>query len=175
MTGVFYFHPVKRRLFISFLILVVVAIFMRQLGHNLISPASPRGIVDLELAKTPERFRQLQLFWSSGDVVSNIFLDFLFIGAYTWFFVNGCRLVKEKLKLQDWSDRILSVAVATAFFDVFENFLMLLVWNGRFGTVVLHVIFYCAIIKFILAGIVALYLLITLPVALLFKKRSLLS
>jgi hypothetical protein len=165
----------KRRLFISFLILVIMVITMRQQGKSLLTPVSLKGIINLELAKTPERFHQLQLFWNSSDVISNIFLDFLFIAAYTWFFVNGCRFVKQKLKLQDWSDRFLSLAIAAAFFDVCENFLMLLVWNGRFGTAVLQIIFYCAVIKFLLIGLVALYLLITLPVALLFKKRSLLS
>jgi len=46
----------KRNLLISFLFLVVMIIVTRWQGTGLITPQSPRGIIDLEFAKTPERF-----------------------------------------------------------------------------------------------------------------------
>jgi hypothetical protein len=163
----------KRTLLISFLILLAMIFIMRWQGLSLVTPVSPKGIINLEFAKTAERFNQLKLFLNPRDVSFNIYLDFLFIASYTWFLVSGCRFVKEKINLFQWNDRFISIAVAVAFFDVCENFLLLLILYGRFSPSALQVVFYCAAIKFILAGLVVLYLLITLPVALLYKKRSL--
>jgi len=171
MTEVFYFQYMKRALLISFLVMVLMILAMRWQGHSLVTPVSPRGIVDLEFARTQARLDQLRLFWNFGDILINIWLDFVFIAAYTWFFINGCRFVKHYLKLETWSDRFISIAIAAAFFDVCENFLMLLILNGSFSTSILPVVFYCALLKFILAGLVVLFLMLTLPVALLYKKR----
>jgi hypothetical protein len=165
----------KRTLLISFLVLLVMIFIMRWQGQSLITPVSPKGIVNLEFAKTTERFNQLRLFWNPGDISVTIYLDFLFIAAYTWLFVTGFMFVKHKINLAAWNDRFISISVAVAFFDVCENFLMLLIIYGRFSPSALQIVFYCAAIKFILAGLVLLYLLITVPVALLYRKRSLLS
>jgi len=148
---------------------------MRWQGQSLITPVSPRGIIDLEFARTAERLAQLQLFLPAGSVYLNILLDFFFIAAYTWFFIAGCKYVKQKIKLGMWSDRFMSLAVAAACFDVCENFLMLLTFKGKFSLAVLEIVFYCAAIKFILAALIVLYLLITLPIALLYKKRTIIS
>ncbi len=65
----------------------------------------------------------------------------------------------------NWSDRAISMAVAAAGFDVLENFLMLLTFSSRFQPSVMQVVFYCAVIKFILVGVVVLFLLIAFPLA----------
>lgn len=155
----------KRNLLISFLFFIVMIFVMRWQGSALVTPQSPRGIIDLEFAKTPERFLQLRLFWNMETVFQNIYLDFLFIVAYTWFLVTACKAVNN-----NWSNTFSGLALSAAAFDVLENFLMILVLNGRFSPSVLQIVFYCAAIKFILAGIVVLYLLISLPS--IFKRKS---
>jgi len=160
----------KRKLLISFLVLILMIFLMRWQGNSLNTPQSKHGIVDLEFAKTGERLSQLRLFWNHSDVVENIFLDFLFIAAYTWFFVTACNFVKEKNPWLYWGKNFSGIAIAAGLFDVCENFLMLLVWNGRFGPGVLQIVYYCAAIKFILAAIVILYLLISIPFALKSKR-----
>ena len=86
----------KLRLLASFLFTVAMILVMRWHGMKLKTPQSSRGIIDLEFAKTPERFHQLQLFWNREVVLSNIYLDFLFIGAYAWFFYISSKTVNNR-------------------------------------------------------------------------------
>jgi len=157
MQRFFYFHYMKRNLLISFLLLAIMIFVMRWQGSELITPQSSKGILDLELAKTAERFHQLQLFWNHETVLQNIYLDFLFIISYTWFLVTACKTVNNTK-----SNLFSGLAISAGAFDVLENFLMILVWNGRFEPSLLQVVYYAAAIKFLLAGIVAGYLLLSL-------------
>jgi hypothetical protein len=132
-------------------------VVMRWQGSVLVTPQSPHGIIDLEFAKTAERFLQLQLFWNQDAVVRIIYLDFLFIVAYVWFLVAACKAINNS-KATIFS----ALAISAGAFDVLENFLMILVLNGRFNPSVLQIVYYCAAIKFLLAGIVVGYLIISL-------------
>jgi len=123
----------------------------------LITPQSPKGIIDLEFAKTTERFYQLQLFWNHETVLQNIYLDFLFIAAYTWFLVSACKIANNTR-----SNFFTALSISAGAFDVLENFLMILVWNGRFDASILQIVYYVAAIKFLLAGIVVGYLILSL-------------
>jgi len=147
----------KRNLLIAFLFLVVMFIVMRWQGTALITPLSPKGIIDLEFAKTSERSRQLQLFWNHETVLQNIYLDFLFIVAYTWFLMTACKAVRNSK-----SAIFSGLAISAAAFDVLENFLMILVWNERFEPSVLQIVFYVAAIKFLLIVVVIGYLILSL-------------
>jgi len=160
----------KRPLFFSFLALAIMFMVMRQDGLSLLTPVSPRGILDLEFCKTPERLLQLRLFLDNSAVVRNIYLDFLFIGAYTWFLVTASIFTINRLQWKKWGHWAKGLALSAAFFDAGENFLMLLVWDGRFSPSLMHLVFYIALIKFVLAGLVVLYLLGSLPFLL--KRRT---
>ena len=145
-------------------------IVMRMQGSSLITSASPKGILDLEFAKTPQRLMHLRLFLDHSDVVQNLFLDFLFIAAYTWFLVTACNFIKQKNDWSGWSKHFSGIAIAAGLFDVLENFLILLVWNERFRPGLMQVVYYCAAIKFILAGLVIMYVLISIPFVL--KRKT---
>lgn len=167
MRRFFYFHCMKRKmhLLISFLFLVAMFLVMRWHGQKLLTPQSRRGIIDLELAKTSERFYHLQLFWSPDLVLENIYLDFLFIFAYGWFLFTACKLVNNK-----WSAAFSEIALSACAFDILENFLMILVVDHRFSPSILEIVFYGAAIKFIMIGIIIVYLLLSFPFA--FKKKT---
>ena len=130
---------------------------MRWQGSSLVTPQSPKGIIDFEFAKTFEKFRQLQFFWNHETVLQNIYLDFLFILAYTWFLVTACKAVKNSK-----SNLFSGLSFSAAAFDVLENFLMILVWNEKFSPSVLQIVFYVAAIKFLLIVIVIGYLILSL-------------
>lgn len=147
----------KRNLLLSFLLVVAMIFVMRWQGSALVTPQSPRGIIDLEFAKTADRLQQLQLFWNSETVLQNIYLDFLFLIGYTWFLVAACKAVDNSK-----STVFSGLAISAGAFDVLENFLMILVWNGRFHPSSLQIVYYAAAIKFILAAIVILYLIFSL-------------
>jgi hypothetical protein len=142
---------------ISLLFTIIMIVVMRWQGLELNSPRSSRGLIDLEFAKTSERLYQLQLFWNTEVVLKNIYIDFLFIMAYTWFLVTACKTVNNRQ-----SNIFSSLAISAGAFDVLENFLMIMVLNGRFNPSVLEIVYYCAAIKFLLAGIVLLYVILSL-------------
>lgn len=162
----------KRNLLISFVSVLVMIFVMRWQGSSLVTPLTQKGIIDLEFAKTPERFDQIRLFLDHQTVVTNIYIDFLFIAAYAAFLVIACRFVRSRTGWEKWSSIFSSFAFSAAFFDVCENFLMLMVWNGRFDPAAMQFVFYCAIIKFALAALVILFLLVCWPFVLKGKRSS---
>jgi hypothetical protein len=58
---------------------------MRFQGAGLTTPVSPRAIIDLEFADTPQRVSDLLAHWDLAIVKLNIWLDFLFIVSYVYF------------------------------------------------------------------------------------------
>ncbi|HZI00134.1 MAG TPA: hypothetical protein VEX63_03235, partial [Flavisolibacter sp.] len=94
MAGVYYFRDMLKRFIIALLAVIFMFIVMRLQGQSLVSPASPLGILDLEFAKTEERLQQLLIFWNTKDIYTNIFLDFFFIAAYTWFFLEAFKMLQ---------------------------------------------------------------------------------
>ena len=161
----------KRNLLISFTLLIIAIILMRWQGSSLVTLHSPKGIIDLEFARTAERFNQLRLFLNQDAIVNNIYLDFIFIAAYCWFLVAACRYIRSKTGWNKWSNIFSSLAISAALFDVCENFLLLMILNGRFSTSLLEVVFWSAAVKFVLAGSVVLYLLLSWPFTLRRSKR----
>ncbi len=143
---------------------------MRWQGASLITPVSTKGIIDLEFAKTPERFLQLQLFMDQSKLRINLYLDFLFMGAYVWFLITACRYIQYKTNWTRASIIFSSLALSAGLFDFAENFLLLLLLEGRFDASILEVVYYCAAIKFILAGSVLVYLLFSWPFSL--RRKS---
>ena len=172
MTEVFYFQCMKRNLLLSFIGVLITFTVMRWQGRSLVTPVAPRGIVDMEFARTAERFFELRLFWNPGSVSTNIYLDFLFIAAYAWFLVTACIFIRERTAWTKWSNAFITISLAAAVFDLCENFLILLVLNGRFDTSILQIVFYCALLKFLLSGAAALFVLAGLPFAFVKGKPS---
>ena len=156
----------KKNLLVSFSFFVIMFFVLQKQGRNLVTPQSSKGIIDLEFAKTPGRLHQLQLFWNQQTVLQNLYLDFLFIIAYTWFLVTVCKAVKNRK-----SNIFSVVTISAGTFDVLENFLLILVLNGKFNPSVLQIVYYVALIKFLLIGTVVGFIVLSLFG--LFKKESL--
>ena len=147
----------KKNLLVSFSFCVIMFLVLQKQGRNLVTPQSSKGIIDLEFAKTPGRFHQLQLFWNQQTVLQNLYLDFLFIIAYTWFLVTVCKAVKNRK-----SNIFSVVTISAGTFDVLENFLLILVLNGKFNPSVLQIVYYVALIKFLLIGTVVGFIVLSL-------------
>lgn len=162
MTGVFYFQYMKRKWLLSFFAMLLMIFVMRWQGQTLVTEVSPRGIIDLEFARTTARLQQLQQAWSLKDLQLNILLDFVFIGAYTFFFVTTAIRIKIG---RDWP-RIAYVFVWLAFvaglLDVVENILMYLAFTNSVGAFSSNLIYYCALVKFSLIALLLLYFVISL-------------
>jgi hypothetical protein len=166
----FLFCTMKRSLLLVFFLMVVAFLLLRWQGSSLVTPTSSRGILDLEFAGNTIRLHQLKLFWNARDVNNNIYLDFLFIAAYSAFLMGACQWVSEKSRHAKWAEWFTRIALAAGIFDIVENLLMLVAWNDGVGNGAMKLIYYCAAIKFLLAGVVVLYLMYSLPV--LMRKRK---
>ena len=160
----------KARLLLAFSLTVIMIIIMRWQGNALITPVSPNGIIDVEFAKSSERLRELQLFLNSNALKTNLYLDFIFIAAYTWFLFAACYFFAENRGRRSGAI-FTTVALAAGMFDVLENLLLLMILNGRFSSSLILFVYYIALIKFVLVALVLLYLVIIL-LSLILKTRT---
>jgi hypothetical protein len=160
----------KKKWLVSLVFLIVMIVVMRFQGKSLITPASPLGILDLEFARTGDKLQQLKLFWNPHNLAMNIYLDFLFIISYVWFLVTASMEIRKNVGWERPGKWAVTLAIAAGFFDVLENFLMMLIYNGRFDTSLLQLVFVLAVLKFALVILVFFFIVATLPL-ILFKKH----
>lgn len=157
----------KKKLTLSGIAAVMMFAFLRIQGSELKTPVSKRAIVDLEFANTPQRVQELFSVWDLQTVRINVWIDFLFIIAYVSFLSLASRSIALKWKnnsVKQIGYIFSRLAFVAGLFDVCENILMLQTTSGTYTPSSLQLTFYCATIKFILAGLILLYLLTSLSV-----------
>ena len=145
---------------------LIMVIVMRWQGDKLKSSVSPGAIINLEFAKTPQRLNELMMNWDISMVKINIWLDFLFIVCYTLFLSIAATATALKWPeglMRQFGLTFARVAFAAGVLDISENLLMLQSIAGNFTNASLQLTYYCAAIKFTLAAIIFLYLLLSLP------------
>lgn len=136
-------------------------------GASLKRNMSPRGIIELEMATQPRQVFLLMEVWDKSVVKMNIWIDFLFIVCYVAFLALASEAVSGKWKNQSFKMiglTLARVAFVIGVLDIGENLLMLQTIAGNFTVVSLQMTHYFAAIKFTLAAIVLIYLLISIPV-----------
>jgi hypothetical protein len=157
----------KKNLSVAALGSLLMIVVMRFQGSSLKTTTSPRGIIDLEFANTPQRLHELLLRWDISVVKMNIWLDFLFIVSYVLFLSIAAGLCAEK-----WPERSVprqaglffaKITYVAGILDIAENLLMLQSIQGNFTDVSLQLTFYCAAVKFILAALILIYLVGSIP------------
>ena len=146
---------------------------MRWEGAPLKTPTTPRAILDLEFADNAHRLNEVLSVWSLTVVKGNIWLDFLFIVSYVLFLSIAAEYCA--MKWPAGSGRQLGLFMARAAYiagvlDISENLLMLQSVAGHYSSQSLQLTYYCAAIKFVLAGLILLYILLSLPITLRQKK-----
>ncbi|MES2005056.1 MAG: hypothetical protein V4450_11075 [Bacteroidota bacterium] len=157
----------KKNLTVAAAAMFVMIIVMQWQGAELKTTTSKLGIVNLEFADTPVLLHNLLSRWDIGVVKMNIWLDFLFIISYTLFFAIASAYCAMKWAEKSWPRQIgfflARVAFAAGIFDIAENLLMLQSIAGNYTDASLNLTFYCAAIKFLLLGLVIVYLILSLP------------
>jgi hypothetical protein len=106
--------------------------------------------------------------WDKSVVKMNIWIDFLFIVTYVAFLALASEAVSSKWKNQSLKIiglTLARVSVVVGVLDIGENLLMLQTIAGNFTVVSLQMTHYFATIKFTLAAVVLIYLLISIPVS----------
>lgn len=164
----------KKNLSVSAIAALLMFVVMRWQGSSLKTATSPRAIVDLEFADSPQKLHDLLIGWDMSVVKMNVWLDFLFIVAYVAFLSVAAEFCAMKWpagmgrKAGLWLARLAYVA---GILDIAENLLMLQSVAGHFNPASLQLTYYCAAVKFSIAAMVILYLLISLPVAIRKNKQ----
>jgi hypothetical protein len=157
----------RHKLIVAAFACVLMMAALQWQGASLKRNISPRGIVELELATQPRQIAILMEVWDKSVVKMNIWIDFLFIVTYVAFLALASEAVSAKWKNQSFKIIGLTLArisVVVGVLDIGENLLMLQTIAGNFTLVSLQMTHYFATIKFTLAAIVLIYLLISIPV-----------
>ena len=163
----------KKGLFLPAVGSVLMFVVLRTQGAPLKTLLSPRGIIDLEFADTPARLTALLAQWNLHVVTLNIWLDFLFIIAYTLFLSFASIRCAEKWPPASMPAKaglfFARLAYLAGLFDIAENIFMLRSVAGYFTATSLQITVYCASAKFIIAALIVVYLIASLPFV--FRKR----
>lgn len=157
----------KKDISVAAIASVLMIAVLRWQGSSLQTVISPGAIIDLEFAKSQHRLVELLSVWNISVVTTNIWLDFLFIVAYTIFLSMASEFCAMKWPggiMQDMGHTLARVAYMAGILDIAENLLMLQSIAGNFTATSLQLTYYCAAVKFTLAAIILLYLLVSLPV-----------
>lgn len=155
----------SRKLLFAALATIAMMFVMRYQGAVLVTPQSPRGILDLEFADTPAKLQSLLLLWDHDSVKLNIGLDFLFIAAYaSFFFLLTRQTASISTGFMRKVGQVLSrLCWLAAILDVVENGLMWFSFEQYYSPNSLVLTYYCAFCKFVLVGLAILYLLLSVP------------
>lgn len=146
----------------TLLLVLLSGAIMQFQGRSLKTALNPIGIIDLELADTVPELNALLRNWDMDVVRVNIWIDFLFILAYTFFFIQSIRLILAKHRvnwLQQLGKRLIVLAYLAAILDVIENILMLASIMGYYSAGSLSATASIATLKFLIIGIILVCLL----------------
>lgn len=153
----------------SLVLVLLSGAIMQFQGRSLKTALNPIGIIDLELADTESELNSLLANWDIQTVQLNIWIDFLFIVAYTFFFIQSIRLILAKHRfnwLQQLGKKLIALAYVAAILDVIENMLMLCSITGHYTDGSLSATASIASLKFSIIAVILLYLNIMLIIKL---------
>lgn len=162
----------KTKWTLSLLGALATAIIMQTQGAGFKTDFTPLGIVSLELASSITQVQHILAVWNQQDVMLNIGLDFLFIPAYTFFFIQSLKITISKHRLnwlQQVDTKLIAVAYLAAALDSIENLLMLSSMMGHYSAGSICATASIATAKFVGIGFILLYLLGSLLIN--FKKK----
>lgn len=155
---------ISLHLLLSTVFSIIMIIVLRWQGKELMQPSTPSGILALEFANTPEKLQVVLNAWNKETVQNNILLDFLFIIAYTWFFVVGVATSTTQWMnrfMQQFGATGIRMAFLAGILDITENILMLQSIYGHYTASSLQLTWYCAAIKFLIVIILLLFMILT--------------
>ena len=164
-----------KKLVIAGIATLVIFLVMRWQGQPLVTSVSPAGIVSFELANTLHEANAIIAAAGKANLQLNIIIDFLFILAYTSFLVFCCQALIKSYRLPDLKSltaTFMRLSIVAGVLDYIENSAMLVTLGGYGSDMSVIVTRWAAIIKFAIAAIVIVYILIAALVVLATTKKS---
>jgi hypothetical protein len=157
--------------FIFFVGMLAMIIWMRPSGQKLVTPFTPYGIFNLELAISKSNVKNILNAWSdtNGGKVpiiaaakTNIRLDFLFIFFYSLFLFTYTRLITapfhKKTFVFKWKLWMIPAGLVAGGLDLIENLGMLLNIRGHVSARWVNITFVASALKWGTLLILMLYL-----------------
>ena len=165
-----------------FLSMAAVMVFT---GASLRTPATPHGIIDLELASDSAVVQNIINFWTNdisnprnlvADAKLNTWLDFLFIVSYTVLLLGLILAVKKYYPQNKFFQVVgrwlISLPVAIALLDIFENTGMLISLSGQVSDSAALFTSVASTIKWVMLGICVIYIAAGTSLKLMRDKKS---
>jgi hypothetical protein len=154
----------NKRLLSVLVFFIAMLVAMRIQGAALVTSISPRGIIDLEFARTATLFNAMLQRMGRTNVLINIFLDFIFIISYWLFFtVSFNKLSAGRAAgifgMQGGHYALISIA---ALLDIIENISMLICLSAGATQFLVYLTYVVALIKFLAVALAILHLLVLL-------------
>ena len=144
---------------------------MTSTGNSLKNPATPLGIINLELAYNAVDVQNILNAWDNdisknSDVVAdakkNTWLDFIFLMLYSSLFYFLCKKLISFFKPGSFWKRIGNIialaTIATGLLDIVENIGMLKSLNGNVSDNIALLTASCSTVKWVLAFIIITFL-----------------
>ena len=171
-------HKAGRLFWLLFGFTILTVVGMQITGKPLITDIAPGGIVTFELVGSLEGSRAIIDSWQGPAMTwagINMGLDFLFLTLYGVTIALGCLLVANKLPENFVRLKQVGIWVAygilfAAVLDVVENVSLIALLTGSTNATLPVVAKWCAIPKFLLVLLSALYVIGGLVPVLLNKK-----
>ena len=155
---------------------VVMIVVMTKTGATLKTPATPKGILNLEFAYNPTKAAIVTTAWAGNNIgaaKTNTYLDFIFLFFYSLFLFFACdkitRITKSRV-----GTLITNGALYAGILDIVENAGMLITLSGSGSGTTAFITTFCSLIKWALALLAAAYCLAGLIYIISKKKMKLL-
>jgi hypothetical protein len=168
----------KKLLLPFFLIGTIVMIFVMAKTGATLKPATAHGILDLEFAYNTTKTADVLKAWAPVNGFDNIvvaktntYYDFLFLFFYSGFLFLACKKIASKTGggFSKTGNIVAQAALVAGFLDILENIGMLLTLSNQGSLAIALCTTIVSLIKWLLAIMAVLYLLIGL-LALAFRK-----
>ena len=156
---------------------------MTSTGKTLKTPATPLGIINLELAYNVAKTNTVIAAWSAtpnADIdnikvaIKNTWLDFIFLFFYSLFLFYSCKSMAESFSgpLQKLGKFFAIAALNAGLLDIAENAGMLFTLNGFSSNSIALFTATCSAIKWVLALSALAYVVLFGPLFLIKKYKK---
>lgn len=164
-----------KKIILAALATVIVFLVMRWLSVELKGEYSPMGIISFELAKNYAEAKNIMNTISVTLMQISTGVDFIFIIAYTLFFSFCCKALMNNYRssgIKTIGFIFLELSILVGVLDLVENVAMLITLGGYGSNLSVTITRWAAILKFSLAGIVLLYIIIGSLIMLIISKKK---
>jgi len=139
---------------------------MAKTGATLKTPATPKGIIDLEFAYNASKASEVLIAWTGFIPVDNnliaivnTWIDFIFLFFYAFFLYYLCKLIAASFNgtFNTIGNFLAKSALAAGVFDILENIGMLITLHGHISDYYTLLTFIFSITKWLLVIAAVLY------------------